>query len=351
MGLLTKVYTKPDIYSIDIPLPENPLKNLNCYVVLDGGDTLIIDTGFHRPECLAAMKAGLKELGVELDQVSLFLTHLHSDHTGLAYQMMEGRNRPIYMGDIDYAYFKNSISGNGWEETEKLYEEEGLPKEMTKALRQTNPARSFAPSGVFDAITVKDGDKISVGAYEFTCVWVPGHTPGQMCLYLPERKLMFTADHILFDITPNITSWLGVEDSLGDYLQSLQKISTFAIETALPAHRKNDMDVYVRIRQIQEHHKARLEDTLYVLDKEPDMTSYETAARMKWSMRGKCWEEFPVHQRWFAMGETMAHLNYLMLRDMITKTEGEKRTYRLKHDLKKCLELLQDGYEKGEIEK
>ncbi len=41
---------------------------------------------------------------------------------------------------------------------------------------------------------------------------------------------------------------------------------------------------------------------------------------MKWSMRGKCWEEFPITQRWFAVGETMAHLDYLIAIHVVEKT-------------------------------
>ena len=52
---------------------------------------------------------------------------------------------------------------------------------------------------------------------------------------------MFTADHILFDITPNITQWKDMRDALGNYLDSLVKIRGYAMETALPAHRKNEM--------------------------------------------------------------------------------------------------------------
>ena len=46
--MLTKIYENPAVYRVDVPLPDNPLKNLNCYVVQDSGETLIIDTGFNR---------------------------------------------------------------------------------------------------------------------------------------------------------------------------------------------------------------------------------------------------------------------------------------------------------------
>ena len=40
--MLTKVYNEPRIFQIDVPLPDNPLRNLNCYVVQDGGETLLL---------------------------------------------------------------------------------------------------------------------------------------------------------------------------------------------------------------------------------------------------------------------------------------------------------------------
>ena len=55
-----KVYSNPDVYKIFVPLPDNPLQNLNCFVVKCGKENLIIDTGFNRPECEQAIMEGLK---------------------------------------------------------------------------------------------------------------------------------------------------------------------------------------------------------------------------------------------------------------------------------------------------
>lgn len=338
--MIKQLYQNPDIFKFDIPLPDNPLQNLNCYVVRSGDDTLIIDTGFNRPACMEAMKAGLLELNIDLKQSSMFLTHLHSDHIGLAYALMNDIKRPIYMSRLDYEYFCDSIMGNQWEKTEEYYEKEGLPKEYTTVLRSQNPARSFAPSGVFDAITLEDGQKIKVGEEEFTCILTPGHTPGQMCLYHEKEQIMFTADHILFNITPNITNWLYIPDSLGDYLISLQKIRKYQMKLALPAHRKNDKNVYERIEEIWFHHQARLKGCIDALAKKSNMTAYETAACLQWSMRGKCWEDFPVSQRWFAMGETLSHLDYLRIRGMVTRQDSEPFTYQLAIDVATCYQKL-----------
>lgn len=48
-----------NIYSIYVPLPENPLRNLNSYLIKgEGGRSLLIDTGFRRDECREALLAG-----------------------------------------------------------------------------------------------------------------------------------------------------------------------------------------------------------------------------------------------------------------------------------------------------
>jgi len=52
----------PNLFRIKIPLPESPLKYLNCYVVRNSRKSLIIDTGLNRRECLKAMQMGLKKL-------------------------------------------------------------------------------------------------------------------------------------------------------------------------------------------------------------------------------------------------------------------------------------------------
>ena len=54
-----KIYSNPDIYKIYVPLPNNPLKNLNSYVVKTENKNLIIDTGFNMPECYEALTEGL----------------------------------------------------------------------------------------------------------------------------------------------------------------------------------------------------------------------------------------------------------------------------------------------------
>ena len=312
-----KIYDNPDIYSIYIPLPNNPLKNLNCYVIKTKDKNLIIDTGFNSPVCYEALMSGLKELDIDINKTEMFLTHMHSDHTGLVSSVMR-EDSVIYMSEVDYEYVKLMLN-NYWVKNEEDYVKEGFPKDELATLWTSNPAKIYNPDKLFNITAVSDNSKFNIGNYEFTCISTPGHTPGHMCLYLKKEKILFSGDHILFDISPNITRWPMVENSLKDYIDSLQKIKGYEVKLTLPAHRNNDMDLYHRVDELIHHHELRLEEVFEIVTANSGLNAYDIAGKMKWSLKNKIWREAPSQQKWFAVGETLAHLDYLEIDNKIYK--------------------------------
>ena len=125
--MVTKVWDDPDIFNIQVDLPQNPLRFLNVYVIVTPEQNLLIDTGFNRQECSMALWAGIGELGLDLKKTSIFLTHLHSDHTGLAWDFVQ-QGCPIYMGQIDYQYLNGMKNRNNLSAMEALFRQEGFPE-------------------------------------------------------------------------------------------------------------------------------------------------------------------------------------------------------------------------------
>ena len=101
-----------------------------------------------------------------------------------------------------------------------------------------------------------------------------------------------------------------MEDSLGNYLDSLRKAKKYPVVFALPGHRKTG-NYEERIEQLLLHHEKRLEEIIELLKEKPDMTLYELTGKMRWKIRANSWEEFPAAQKWFAVGECMAHVDHL----------------------------------------
>ena len=73
----------PNMYRIEIPLPKNPLKALNSYLMKGRERFLIIDTGMNRQGCMHEMFSCLARLSVDIKKPDFFITHLHVDHIGL----------------------------------------------------------------------------------------------------------------------------------------------------------------------------------------------------------------------------------------------------------------------------
>lgn len=317
--MVTKLWENPDIFSIQVELPENPLRALNSYVITSPQGNLVIDTGFNRPECREDLWRGLEELGLDLTKTSLFLTHLHADHSGLVWDFVD-RGCPVYMGRIDLDYLENRRNMTFMEE---LFRQEGFPQAVLDRQARENQARRYSAAPGFPAQPVEDGQVLQLAGLELRCIHTPGHTPGHMVLYLPRQRLLFSGDHILFDITPNIAVWSTVPHSLADYLASLDKLRGLDVQRTFPAHRGGGEDIYRRIGQLEAHHAQRLEEIFQAVAACPGSTAYELAGRITWSARGLGWEQFPPHQKWFAMGETLSHLRWLAHHGRVVRTEEE----------------------------
>lgn len=315
--MIEKISETPIIYKVSVPLPGTALKNLNCYILKSGTESVIIDTGFRVEQCKKVLMDALAELEISPEHTNLFLTHFHSDHMGMA-EYFDYPDTTIYMGETDWNYYKLHINGSYWRMQDKMFLEAGMPKEELEESKKENPAIIYASSRSFPVHTLKDGERISIGDLTFKAVEVSGHTPGQMCYYLEEEKVMFLGDHVLFDITPNIVSWPMVDGCLRKYLSSLDKISEYDIQLALPAHRNlSNKTVYTRIDEIRQHHDRRLAQVYAMVSEHSGCNAYEVAENLTWSLRGKSWDEAPKQQKWFALGETLAHLEYLIEDDMI----------------------------------
>ena len=75
----------PGIYQLKIPIPDNPLGHLNCYLIEGRGGWLMIDTRWYTAEALSSLQTGLGDLGLTLtDITTMVVTHVHPDHFGLA---------------------------------------------------------------------------------------------------------------------------------------------------------------------------------------------------------------------------------------------------------------------------
>jgi glyoxylase-like metal-dependent hydrolase (beta-lactamase superfamily II) len=206
----------------------------------------------------------------------------------------------------------------------------GFPEKELKEALEKHPGYRYSAKGNVKFTAPTEGNVIDFGDYRFKYVGTPGHTKGHTCLYEPDRKILVAGDHILLDITPNISLWDYEHNLLEEYITSLDKVYTLDVRLVLPGHRRIFGDCRKRIRELKEHHQARTEEVLSILEGGA-MSAYQIASRMSWDIDCDSWDLFPVSQKWFATGEAIAHLKYLEEKGIIKReTSGHRIDFSLK---------------------
>jgi len=72
---------------------------------------------------------------------------------------------------------------------------------------------------------------LHVGDHTFHCLHTPGHTPGQLAVYVPEERTVFTGDTIF----SGCQTWL-MTSNVPQWLEALERIRTLDIDRIVPGH-------------------------------------------------------------------------------------------------------------------
>jgi len=281
---------------------------------------LLIDTGLNSAEAFQFLRNELAENEVRCEDIDeILLTHFHADHVGLIERFKEASEKTKFLIHQVEADLSKIIVG-GFQEykesVETFLQAHGAPSSIAVNLTRFHPA-FFTPEvykrlarARAESVPLEDEQVIPVGDYNFQVLWTPGHSPGHVCIYEPSLKILFSGDHILPSITPHVAQFLENMNPLADYLRSLEKTERLDVELVLPAHEETFRNHTERIEQLKAHHKQRLAQLINEL-KAGDSTAYRLASTIHWDVNYKSWEEFPLFQKYLALGETVAHLNLL----------------------------------------
>jgi len=308
------------IEQIRLPMTDHALKYINAYLIEGDDGYTLIDCGWGLPDVLQTLESALSDLGKRLDQIKwVIATHFHTDHYGMAGTIAKLGGAKLMMHPADWAILDsrfrdidseirkrdNWLERNGYSIDESDLED----REWAFARRFTLKAPDHE---------VDDGEVIEIGRHHFQVVWTPGHTPGHICLYEPERSLLLSGDHILPRITPHIGYWNETYlDPLGVFLASLQKVKAIGAKRALPAHREPIEDLPGRIEELIAHHAEREAQILNAL--EGTMTGKQVAERLTWRRNLSRFDDLPTTEQSFALVETLAHLEHLRANGVVEK--------------------------------
>jgi glyoxylase-like metal-dependent hydrolase (beta-lactamase superfamily II) len=301
---------RPGLWSIPVPMPQNPLRYTLCYA-FTGQSTVIVDPGWDDPDARAALTAGLATAGTSLaDVTGIVLTHIHPDHHGMTGWVHDQSGAWIGMHPAEAAtlparldHYRDTDADRAW------LIRAGVPADQVDALSISDSRlRALRRMAAPDRL-IEDGSLLPIAGREVRAVWTPGHTPGHLCLHDAAAGALLTGDHLLPRITPNIAAKDDTDgDPLGDYLASLATFTAFPAEEGLPAHEYRFRLLDVRAKAVADHHEARSAEVILAAANLDVPTAWSIAGSLTWS-RG--WDSLTGFLRRMALGETIAHLNHL----------------------------------------
>lgn len=323
---------RPDLWSIPVPIPHNPLRYVSAYAfALDGGGLGLLDTGWESAEGWSALTEGLAAIGGGVADVrGVVVTHLHFDHLGLAARVREASGAWVAMHPAD----ADAVRRMSTADARALVEEEvaflvalGAPREDAEAdVGGAENAAGFSRMAVADRL-LEDGDRAAFPGWSMRAVHTPGHTPGHLCFAEERTGLFFSGDHVLPRISPNVSSTTrGLTDPLRAFLDSLQGVRNLPATEVLPAHEWRFRGLADRVDALTAHHERRLAELLDAIRAHPGSTPWDLAAHLTWS---RPWEQYERRMRIFAVTETDAHLRTLAGRGLVVGSGGPVPTWTL----------------------
>ena len=106
-------------------------------------------------------------------------------------------------------------------------------------------------------------------------------------------------------ITPNISSFFLETDELQDFLDSLDKVRNLDVDLVLPGHGEMFTQLARRVDQLKAHHYERLSEMEELVRAgHHDLIAITSNAHWKYPN----WHSWAVEQKFFSLGETLAHL-------------------------------------------
>lgn len=308
----------PNIWRLTIPVPV-ALRYVNSYWFAGPEGWAVVDTGFHTPlaeqvwlEALAAMRLQPRDI------TQILITHHHPDHYGCAGWLQQFTGAEVLMfertGQIVERVWR-SPDGRALKLAPYLALH-GMPEELTAGV-QINQADTLAMVSPHPRYrTFREGETVVLAGRRFEPVWTPGHSEDHCCLWDLSHRLFLAGDHVLAQITPNISFWPGgPADPLGDFLASLDKVAHLPAALTLTGHRHPITDLPGRIAELKAHHQKRLREMQELVGH--GATAWEiTAAVFAPRLTD------PNNRR-FALLETLSHLAYLQARGQVRAGEAE----------------------------
>ena len=315
----------PGVHWLRMPLPFK-LNHINLWLLKDGAGWTIIDTGIKTEEVKKAWREIFFEKKISDTCVKkIIVTHFHPDHIGLAGWLKERFCAPVYITLTEWAFSRMQFletQESSRTSHQAFYHSIGFDSDLMKLTHKRMGRYATIVSPIPQSIVrISDGDNIEINGESWSVIIGKGHAPEQATLFNNDAKILISGDQVLPRISPNISVVPSEPEGnpLKLFLTSLDSFRSLPEDTlVLPSHDWPFLNLIERLDDLSTHHQERLDKTLEICSR--SVTGMEI-------LRGLFERELDDHQLFFAVGESLAHVNYLLSKKMLKRDTDKSGVY------------------------
>jgi len=318
----------PGIAWLRMPLPF-ALDHINLWLLREDDGYTLVDCGYGDAPTRALWErhfAGTMQ-GAPLRRI--LATHYHPDHLGNAEWLSARFGCPVAMTQAEFLSahaIHDQTATYAVADTCALFRRHGLDDAHVAELAgRGNHYRRGVPEIPRTFERMLAGDRVVAGGRAWQVIPGFGHSPEHAALHAADAGVLISGDMLLPRITTNVAVWPAEPDGdpLARFLRSLDAFDALPPDTlVLPSHGLPFRGIALRIAQLRAHHAARLAEL-------------ETAVRDAGTPQSAV-DVLPVlfrrpldlQQRFFAMGEAIAHLNHLWRGGRLERRLSDRGTLR-----------------------
>ena len=315
----------PGIKWLRMPLPF-ALDHINLWLLEDGPGWTIVDAGYATARTKELWEQIFTQELNGLPVVRVIVTHFHPDHIGLAGWLTERWRVSLWVTEKEWLFARVMSRGDkDFDPSRRRFAHRaGLDTASCELFSERESSyRSGVPSVPASFQRLSDGMAVEIGGQQWHVIVGEGHAPELACLYCAQTGVLIAGDQVLPKISPNVSVQPHEPDGdpLALYLSSLAKLRAVVPQEALvlPSHNLPFFGLHGRIATLEAHHGARCSEVLTACDKP------KTAMQVLPILFRRTLDQ---HQMTFALGETLAHLHYLMHQGALIRDLGSDDVYR-----------------------
>ena len=315
----------PGVIWLRMPLPF-ALDHINLWLLADGDGWTQVDCGYGNAATRGLWREHFRSTLQGRPIRRVIATHYHPDHVGNAAWLAARWDCAFAMPQAEFLTahaVSDERAGYGVAAISALFRAHGLAPDHVAALQaRGNAYRRGVPELPLSFEHLAAGDEIVVGTRRWRVIPGYGHSPEHASLHCADLGVLISGDMLLPKISTNVSVW-PVEpdgDPLGRFLASLDRFAALPSDTfVLPSHGLPFLGIANRVEQLRNHHVARLAEL------EAAASRPVTAADIVPVLFRR---ELDLQQRFFAMGEAIAHLNHLWRSARIKRLVAADRAIR-----------------------